>query len=118
MGMTDVTLTIKHPTDLKKATEADFLVDSGAAFTVIPYRIVQKLGLQPNFSRQFTLADGRKIKRMIGSAVVRFGNEEIATPVVLGEKGDSPLLGALTLEAFGLTLDPFQRTVSRSTLMM
>lgn len=118
MGLTDVALTIKHPTDPKKATKADFLVDSGAAFTVVPYRIVQRLGLTPNFTREFTLADGRKVKRTIGNAIVRFGNEEIATPVVLGEKGDSPLLGALTLEAFGLTLDPFQRIVSRSTLML
>lgn len=29
--------------------------------------------------------------------------------VIFGEEGDSVLLGALTLEALGLALDPFRR---------
>jgi hypothetical protein len=29
--------------------------------------------------------------------------------VMFGEPGDSPLLGATTLEGFGLILDPFRR---------
>ena len=31
------------------------------------------------------------------------------TPVVLGEKEDENLLGIVTLEIFGLILDPFKR---------
>ena len=30
-------------------------------------------------------------------------------PVIFGEKGDEPLLGATTLESLGLVLDPFKR---------
>jgi hypothetical protein len=33
------------------------------------------------------------------------------SPVVLGEKGDEPLLGAVTLETLGLMLDPLRRKV-------
>ena len=29
--------------------------------------------------------------------------------VIVGEPGDDPLLGATTLEGFGLVLDPFRR---------
>lgn len=117
MGMTDVELTIKHP-KTGKSIKTDFLVDSGAAYTVIPKILVDKLGLTANFTREFILADGKKIKRQIGSAVVRFGNEEIAIPVVLGEKNDSALLGAITLEAFGLALDPFQRKLYRAKMLL
>lgn len=116
--MTEVTLTIKNPRDPRQAVKADFLVDSGALYTVVPAELVKKVRLKPSFSRDFTLADGRKVRRPIGDATVRFGNEEISTPVVLGKKGDSPLLGALTLEAFGLALDPFQRKIYKAKLML
>jgi len=85
---------------------------------VIPLNIVKKLGLRPSFSREFTLADGRKIERLIGDAKIRFGNEEISTPVVLGKRGDGALFGALTLESFGLALDPFQRKIYKAKMML
>src|SRR3989338_10074791 len=118
MGMTDVTLTVKNPRDPKKAATVDFLVDSGAAYTVVPGKIVKQLKLKASFAREFILADGKKIKRMIGDAKIKFGTEEISTPVVLGKNGDSALLGALTLESFGLALDPFQRKLYRAKMML
>lgn len=116
--MTQVTLIIKNPGDPKKTAKIDFLVDSGAAYTVVPGAIVNQLKLKPSFEREFVLADGKKIKRMIGDAKIRFGGEEISTPVVLGKNGDSALLGALTLESFGLALDPFQRKLYRAKMML
>ena len=118
MGMTDVELTIKNPIKASKTISADFLVDSGVAYTVVPKQIVEELDLKPSFYREFTLADGKKVKRAIGSAIVRYGDEEISSPVVLGEKNDSALLGAITLEAFGLALDPFQRKIYKAKMML
>lgn len=118
MGMTEVALTIKNTSQPKRSVTHDFLVDSGATYTVVPEEVVKKIGLKPNFYREFTLADGRKVQRPIGEARIRYGTEEIAIPVVLGQKGDSALLGALTLEAFGLALDPFQRKIYRSKMML
>ncbi len=118
MGMTEVTLKIKNTSHPTNVVEGVFIVDSGAAYTVVPYKFVKKLGLKPSFEREFVLADGKIVKRTIGSAIVGFENEEIAAPVVLGQKGDSPLLGALTLEAFGLALDPFKRKLYPARLML
>ena len=118
MGMTEVDLTVKNPANSGKGVTKSFLVDSGASYTVIPSDLVKKLDLKPSFKRQFTLADGKKVSRSIGSALIKFGNEEIASPVVLGKKGDSALLGALTLEAFGLALDPFQRKIYKAKMML
>lgn len=117
MGITDVQLTIKNPETKAAATE-DFLVDSGATYTVLPWHLVKKLQLKPSFSREFVLADGKKVKRLVGSVVVRYGSEEISSPAVLGEKGDSALLGAITLESFGLALDPFQRKLYRAKMVL
>ncbi len=118
MGMTKVSLVIKSLTDSRKQAEAEFLVDSGAHFTVVPIRIVEKLGLKSNFEQSFSLADGKTIKRKVGNAMVKFEDREMAVPVVLGERNDEGLLGVTTLESFGLMLDPFQRKIYKSRLML
>lgn len=118
MGLTTVTLEIKNPYDPKKGIREDFLVDSGAAYTVLPKRLVKKLGLKPNYTQEFVLADGSKIKRKISSAFVKFDGRETASPVVLGQERDSALLGVLTLEALGLVLDPFERKLHPAHLML
>ena len=100
-----------------KQTEENFLVDSGAHFTVLPLEIVKKLELKPIYVQEFSLADGRLIKRKLGNALIRFEDKELAVPVVLGNKGDTALLGVTTLESFGLMLDPFKRRIYHSKLM-
>ncbi|MBI2327347.1 clan AA aspartic protease [Candidatus Curtissbacteria bacterium] len=118
MGITTVTLKIKNLHDPSKVVEGEFLVDSGAAYTVIPQKMVKKLGLKPSYQQEFILADGRKVKRNIASAFVKFSGREAATPVVLGKEKDSALLGVLTLEALGLALDPFERKLYRAKMML
>jgi len=118
MGMTSVKLTIKNPFDMTKSVESEFLVDSGAHYTVIPFAVVKELSLKPSYVQEFSLADGKIIKRSIGGAMVKFENKELPVPVVLGMKDDTALLGVTTLESFGLMLDPFKRRLYHSKLMM
>lgn len=118
MGVTTVKLIIKNPFNLSKQQEEEFLVDSGAHYTVIPEDLVKKLGLKPSYIQEFSLADGKLIKRAISSAVIRFEEKELAVPVVLGKKDDASLLGLTTLESFGLMLDPFKRRLYHSKLML
>lgn len=117
MGLTTVTLTITNPENKKTLTE-EFIVDSGAFYTVLPRRMVEELGLKPNFRQEFTLADGTKITRPVGSAYITFQGKKTASPVVLGKNGDSALLGILTLEALGLILNPFERKLHPARLML
>lgn len=116
--MTKVKLIVKNPFKLSKKLEGEFLVDSGAHFTVIPTTMVKKLGLKPSFKQDFSLADGKTIKRNISNAMVEFEKHQLVVPVVLGEKDDDPLLGVTTLESFGLMLDPFKRRIYKSKLML
>jgi len=118
MGITKVTLKVKNPSDPKKVIQEDFLVDSGAAYTVIPKKYVGQLGLKPSFEREFMLADGRTVTRQIGNAIIEFQGQEVASPVVLGKKDDSLLLGVLTLEGLGFVLDPFSRKLYPAKLML
>ncbi len=116
--MTQVRLIIKNPRDPKRQEVGEFLVDSGAHYTVLPLEMVRKLKLKPSYEQDFSLADGKIISRSIGGAVIRFEDRELPVPVVLGEKNDTGLLGVTTLESFGLMLDPFQRKIYKSKLML
>jgi len=118
MGLINIQLTIKNPKDERRSIKKEFLVDSGANYTVLPERDWKKLKLKPEWKQKFSLADGRVVIRKIGNALVEFKNRKSATPVVLGKKGDYYLAGAITLEALGLSFDPFQRKIYQSKLML
>ena len=116
MGITKVNLKISNPKNPKKFFEGEFLVDSGASFTVVPTTELNKLGIKPQGEEKFVLADGKIIKRKVGSAMYTYKDIERAAPVLFGLKGDSLLLGVFTLEALGLSLDPLQRELYKATL--
>ena len=118
MGMTKVTLTIKNVRSPKRRITDRFLVDSGADFTVLPDELVKKLNLKPTGERKFELADGNIVKRKVGSALIGFKGEEIPSLVILGEKDDAKILGVVTLENFGLRLDPLKRKLYKAKLRM
>ncbi|HSZ85514.1 MAG TPA: hypothetical protein VK787_05755 [Puia sp.] len=66
----------------------------------------------------FSLADGTTVKRKISSAYFEFEGEGGPAPLVYGEEGDTPLLGAITLESIGLKLNPFTRTLHPMRMLM
>ncbi len=111
MALTFVTATIANPANTKKTTEVDFLVDSGAIYSVVAKATLRKLGIKPHSKKSFILANGTTVERSIGDVAFKYAGERGASPVIFGEKGDSSLLGAVTLEALGLMLDPLRREI-------
>lgn len=111
MAITFVKVKIVNPADERKETTVQFMVGSGAIYSVIPKDVLKKLGIYPHSKKSFTLANGEVIERGIGNAVFEYGGEKGASPVIFGEKGDSALLGAVTLEALGFMLDPLKREI-------
>lgn len=111
-------LKIKNPANPSKIFEGKFLVDSGATYTVVPAVTLKTLGIKPDRTENFELADGTSIKRPVGSALYEFEGRTSAAPVLFGEKDDNLLLGALTLEALGLILDPLKRRLHKTLLRL
>jgi predicted aspartyl protease len=104
MGLVYVDGVVKHD---GKGVRVRFLVDSGATYTVLTKSVWEELGLKPMGEVEFVSAGGTVIKRAISEALLELpGYSERHTPVVLG---DENLLGVVTLEIFGLVLDPFKR---------
>ena len=90
------------------------LVDSGAILSVAPASELRKLGIEPEKTERFSLADGSFVTREVG--IARF--EVAGAPVIFGEPGDAWLLGALSLESLGLLLDPFKRELRPMRLVL
>ncbi len=109
MGIVYVDGVVKHRGREKRVR---FLVDSGATYTVLREDVWRWLGLEPLGEMEFVLADGSVVKRKVSEVLLELpGYGERHTPVVLGERDDENLLGVVTLEIFGLVLDPFKRVL-------
>jgi clan AA aspartic protease len=118
MGITNAILTVKEHRKSEKVAEVNFLVDSGAIYSLVPGKILDELDIEPYKEMSFSLADGSVLKRRVCSAYFEFGGEGGPAPVVYGEEGDEPLLGATTLESLGLVLNPFTRTLHPMRMLM
>jgi clan AA aspartic protease len=109
MALTHISVRIGNPARPRRFAQVKFLVDSGAIYSVVPTRTLERLGVKPHSSRTFVLADGSELTRRMGDAVFRLDGRQGASPVIFGEKGDHALLGAVTLESLGVLLDPLRR---------
>ncbi len=116
MGVTYIEGMVTGPTG-KQAT-VDFLVDSGATYTLLPFEVWQAIELSPQRSVVFTLADGTTIQRQVSECHIALPQGAAHTPVILGEPGDEPLLGVVTLEILGLILHPFTRTLQPMRMLL
>ncbi len=85
------------------------LVDTGSEYTWIPRRVLEELEIVAQRLQSFEVADGRRIERHIGYALIRVVGMEAPDLVVFAEPGDMTLLGAHSLEGLNLKLDPIRR---------
>lgn len=109
MGLTVLEIEVANPARPEVTEKIEFLIDSGAIYSVVPTPALQRLGINPLAEQEFRLADGTKIVRKKGVAFFRYGDRVGGADVIFGEEGDSVLLGTFTLEALGLSLDPLRR---------
>src|SRR5436309_1990123 len=108
MGLANQKLVVKESQRARRKAEVNFLIDSGVAYSLVPSSTLKRLGIHPYRKVDFALADGTTITREVGDAYFEFRGEGGAAPVIFGETGDEPLLGATTLGSIGLVLDPFK----------
>lgn len=107
MGITYIEGEVKGPDGDSETVE--FLVDSGATYSLLPERVWKNLGLEPKRTESFSLADGTEIERPVSECEISLPQGEGHTPVILGEPDEDPLLGVVTLEVLGLVFHPFKR---------
>lgn len=93
------------------------LVDTGATYPQVPASILDELGIERMDTVSFRLADGARVDRALGRAVIEIQGIARPVSVVFGPEGSSILLGALALEECGLAVDARHRMLIAADLL-
>ena len=104
MGIFEVTIGVGRP-DGGDLAEASSMVDTGSIHTMLPASLLEELKVRRDRTGFFEIADGTEVGYGYGTARISIGGDEWACPVIFGPEGQY-LVGATTLEIFGLAVDP------------
>ena len=118
MSLTYLELEVGNVGRPDETEKVEFLIDSGAIYSVVPTPVLERLGIEPLDEQEFRLANGEKIVRRKGGALFRYGKRVGVADVIFGEEDDAVLLGAFTLEALGLSLDPLKRELRELPMLL
>jgi aspartyl protease family protein len=118
MGVMYVAATVSRSDGRGRAVPLRLLVDTGAIYSVLPEETWRALKLRPTDRAEFSLADGSVISRDVSECRFDLQGKSATSPVVLGQSGEGPLLGAVTLETLGLMLNPLTREIRPMRLML
>ena len=118
MGQVNLEIEIANPARPDVFERLDFLIDSGAHYSVAPRDVLERLGIPPLTIDKFRLMTGQAIERQIGVAVFRYQNRVGGATVVFGEPGDMTLLGAQTLEALHFGLNPINHELIELPMLL
>jgi clan AA aspartic protease len=88
---------------------ADALVDTGSELTWIPRPVLESIGVKVERKRAFIVADGRRVERDVGYAIVHAGGTSTVDEIVFAEETDFPILGVRSLEGLNLRVDPTKK---------
>jgi clan AA aspartic protease len=111
MGTFSVRANLTSPEHPERRLALDLLVDTGATWTMLPDETVRQLGVTTTRQRAVTLANGERVTYPAGQVSIQLNGEEGITVFLAGPPGCLPLLGAVTLEEFGLAPDPIRKTL-------
>lgn len=110
MGTFTVKVTLSHPEHRVNQLTLDLLVDTGPTWSLIPSEAARSLGVEPSETQSVKTADGRRLDLPLCEIRFTIDGRSLTTPCLVGASDAPALLGAVTLEAFGLAADPVQKT--------
>ena len=87
------------------------LVDTGAELSWFPAATLEALGIVRRKEWHFRQADGTPLSRWTGAVSVYVDDRWTVDEVVFGEPGDLVLLGARSLEALNVRVDPLRKVL-------
>ena len=105
MGLTHVAVRLFNSVS-SDTYEADFLVDTGAMYTMAPASDLKKIGIPSLGKELYELASGELVEYEYGNAELRFMDEIVGTRIIFGPDGSEPILGVVALESAGFLVDP------------
>jgi predicted aspartyl protease len=93
----------------------NILVDTGSELSWVLSEALDQIDIKrEKKDLTFIMANGQKITRSVGFAIIRIGEFFTIDEIVFAEEGDLQLLGARTLEGMNLTVDPAKKKLVAS----
>ena len=108
MGAVYANIGVAHPGGGDFTTVQDVLVDTGAAHTMLPESLLASLHIEPRMYDRWQFADGGTREMGYGMARILLAEMDWHCPVIFGPE-EQYLVGATTLEIFGLMVDPSEQ---------
>jgi len=118
MGYVRVRGVIANPLNHDLKVELEFIVDTGAIYTVIPKSVAEKLQLEERTRRKFKTASGDVVEYPISEAYITIDGEGVTSLVAIANEKTPVLLGVTTLELLGLQVDPVTGKLTPLELMI
>lgn len=115
---TYITIKIRRFPEDEKFEELALLVDTGATYSWIPRKALERLNVKAVGKRKFKVTNGAIVERELGHAFVEYGDEIAPTVVVFAEEGDATVFGLHGMESLGLEIDPVTRQVRKSEALL
>ena len=99
-----------HVTRKKTIHIPKILVDTGSEYTWVHGELLKNINInKEKKDLLFVMANGQRVTRSVGFAIIKVGEYFTIDEVVFGEEGDMLLLGARTLEGLNLIVDSRQK---------
>lgn len=102
--------------DLK--LDLEFIVDTGAIYSVIPKSVAEKLQLKEEDRRRFKTASGEIVEYPVSEAYIKIEGKGVTSLVAIANEKTPTLLGVTTLELMGLQVDPVTGKLTPLDLMI
>ena len=84
-------------------------MDSGSTYTWVGAALLRALSVVPTERRRVVTIEGQVTERDAAEVLITLEGRTLHTVCLCGDAGDLNVLGAYTLEGFGLGIDPVQR---------
>ena len=91
------------------------MVDTGAYYSTLPTRLLASLGLSPTGTDVFEFADGRQVELGYTFVRLRYDGVEVDVPIIFDDTNTQFLIGATTLEALRLLVNPLHNRLTPIT---
>jgi len=109
MGTFFAEVQLASPVRPDRRETVKLLVDRGSMYTWVSATVLRDLGVRPTERRRIVTIEGRTTERGAAEIPITLEGRTLHALCLFGEPGDLEVLGAYTLEGFGLAIDPIQR---------
>jgi predicted aspartyl protease len=109
MGTFFVEVLLASPGAPERREPVKLLVDTGSTYTWVSGAFLRGLGVEPTERRRILTIEGKTVERPSAEVLITLEGRALHTICLFAEGGDIEVLGAHTLEGFGLAVDPVQR---------